>query len=111
MFPLFSLCPFGRIIYVSAIFSLSIWTYYLCFCYFLFVHLDVLFMFLLFSFCPLDILFMFLLFSLCQFGRIIYVSAIFSLSIWTYYLCFRYFLFAHFANAQERSYKLRVDNS
>src|SRR3954469_5602768 len=77
MFLLFFLCPFGHIIYISAIFSLSIWTYYLCFRYFFFVHLDVLFMFLLFSLCP--------------FGHIIYVSAIFSLSIWTYYLCFRYF--------------------
>src|SRR3954468_15889624 len=26
MFPLFSLCPFGRIVYVSSIFILSTWT-------------------------------------------------------------------------------------
>src|SRR4051812_21342015 len=62
-------------------FSLSIWTYYLYFCYFFFVHLDILFMFLLFFLCP--------------FGHIIYVFVIFSLSIWTYYLCFRYFFFVH----------------
>src|SRR3954463_6608337 len=93
MFLLFSLCPFGHIIYVSVIFSLSIWTYYLCLCHFPFVHLDILFMFPLFFFVHLDIFFMFPLFFLCPFGHIIYVSAIFSLSIWTYYLCFRYFFF------------------
>src|SRR3954471_10054808 len=82
-------------IYVSAIFSLSIWTYYSCFCYFLFVHLDVLFMFLLFSLCPFGrIIYVSVIFSL-SIGHIIYVSTIFSLSIWTYYLCFRYFLFVH----------------